>query len=724
MQNTRLLFVLLLLLLTLTGYSQEHELDRIIRSVNDMKDDTVKVNLLIQICDSLYVTKPQETVAYGTSALELAAKLKFREGEAFALKSIGMGHYTLGEYVKAIDYFQRALEIFESLGNKQGISNMLNSIGVIYNNEGEDAKALENYIRSLKISEEMNDSVRIMTALINIGLIYSKKETISEKAEEYYLKALEIGERIGYKSATATATVNIGESLFKKNDYNGALRYYEKALKIYRESNSGDIPYTMINIGKIYAKRNDYTNAVRYMEGALSIALGNNAKLDIGRSLLALGQIYLQKGENERALEYFIQSDKITTVIGAKYEQSETYKYMASAYSGTGDYMNAYRAQLMESQVKDSIFSETHQLQINQLRVRYEIESMLKENEILKRDSRLTEAKNRSQMIIIFFLVLGFVSITVFMLLIARANNLKKKANEELNSTNKNLKNALDTVSQQKKQIETAHEEITASINYAKYIQSSVLPKAEHIEECLGDHFIIYKPKEIVSGDFYWVSQTEDKTVIVSADCTGHGVPGAFMSMLGITLLNEIINKDSVTNPGIILDRLRKEVTDSLKQKGDRWEQKDGMDMALCTIDRKNMKLQFAGAINPLYLIRQSETEVKGILHYDSNGSENLTEIKGDHMPIGIFDEMDSFTSHEIDLHKGDTFYMFTDGFPDQFGGPDHKKFSHKRFRENLLKTRSESMSDQKLKLENALHEWMGNNSQTDDISLIGFRID
>jgi len=725
MQSSRLFLIISCFLLPLSGFSQSHDLDKMISSVSALNDDTLKVNILIEICDSLYVNKPEETLVWANMALELAGKLRYSKGEAFALKYIGMGHYSQAEYVVAINYFQQALEIFEALGYKKGISNMLNSIGVIYNNEGEDAKALDNYIRSLRISEEMNDSVRIMTALINIGLIYSKKTTTSDKAEEYYLEALKIGEKIGYKGATGTVTINLGEILYNKGDFGGALKYYEKALKIYRETNDGNIPYAMINIGKIYLKRNDYRNAVFYMEEALKIARKTNAKLEAGRANLGLGVTYLQMGESRTALGYLIESEKITTEIGAKYEQRETYKNMADAYSKTGDYRNAYRSQLMESRLKDSIFSETHQMQINQLRVRYEIESMLKENEILKRDARLTEAKSRNQIIIIFFLIVGFVSISVFMLLIARANNLKKKANNELNITNNNLKNALDIVNRQKKQIEKAHDEITASINYAKYIQSSVLPKTEQIEACLGDHFILYKPKEIVSGDFYWVSETQDKTVIVSADCTGHGVPGAFMSMLGITLLNEIINKDSVTNPGIILDRLRKEVTDSLKQKGDRWEQKDGMDIALCTIDRKNMKLQFAGAINTLYFIRESESEsdIPGIIHNESSGSSKLIEIKGDHMPIGIFDEMDSFSFHEIDLRKGDTFYMFTDGFPDQFGGPDHKKFSHRRFRENLVKTKSESMSDQKIKLENSLNEWMGKNGQTDDISVIGFRI-
>jgi serine phosphatase RsbU (regulator of sigma subunit) len=278
-------------------------------------------------------------------------------------------------------------------------------------------------------------------------------------------------------------------------------------------------------------------------------------------------------------------------------------------------------------------------------------------------------------------------------------------------------------VVKQKKQIEMAHEQITASINYAKYIQSSIFPKDDQFESCFGDCFILHKPAEIVSGDFYWVSEKDNRTIIAVADCTGHGVPGAFMSMLGITLLNEIVNKESVTNPAVILDRLREEVIASLKQKGDRWEQKDGMDIALCTIDRGKMKLQFAGAINPLYLIRNSGFEDFGEINNVSTDDDRLIEIKGDHMPIGIADEMGNFTFHEIDIQKNDTYYLITDGFPDQFGGSNHKKFSYKQFREQLIKTKTKTMPDQKLLLEKLLNEWMGKNSQTDDILVVGFRI-
>ncbi len=193
--------------------------------------------------------------------------------------------------------------------------------------------------------------------------------------------------------------------------------------------------------------------------------------------------------------------------------------------------------------------------------------------------------------------------------------------------------------------------------------------------------------------------------------------------MLGTTLLNEIINKEYITHPGVILRRLRKEVINSLKQKGERGEQKDGMDIALCTLDIEKMKLQFAGANNPLYLIRKSNLKEAGVARSELDGDNILYEIKGDLMPIGIYDRMENFTLHEIDIFKGDSIYLFTDGFPDQFGGRDRKKFGYRQFREQLLNNNSAKMADQKNIMEEILNDWIGNNTQIDDILLIGFRI-
>jgi len=200
-------------------------------------------------------------------------------------------------------------------------------------------------------------------------------------------------------------------------------------------------------------------------------------------------------------------------------------------------------------------------------------------------------------------------------------------------------------------------------------------------------------------------------------------VPGAFMSMLGITLLNEIVKKNSVSNPGDILDRLRLEVIESLKQKGEREEAKDGMDISLCCIDFEKRKLQYAGAINPLYLIRESGNPEVGVVQEESNGKGMMIEIRGDPMPIGIHYDMSNFNYHEIDIFKGDTFYMSSDGFHDQFGGPRRKKFSYRRFREALLNTKSDNMCDQKVQLERLINDWKGDNDQTDDIMVIGFRV-
>ena len=716
MRLIKLLLVTIFTGFAFTLWSQDTSLEKMIQRINTGSDDTLKVNLIFQICDSLYPAKPAVLISFGTRALEISRSIDFLKGEAFALKYIGMGHLKLANYVKAIDYCQRALDIFETIKYKKGTANILSNLGVIYTNEGDYAKALELYIRSFNMSQEINDSLRMVTTLNNIGLIYAQKENSKEKAREYYLKALRLSERMGYSRGVGTLNVNMGELLFEKGYYKQALKYFERALEVFKKYQSGDVPYTLMDIGKVYSRKKDYSNAIRYLEDALVVFRQSNSKLETGQALIALADTYLQKGETQKAIDFYKQSEQISDEIGASDERKSTYGGLAKAYARLYDFTNAYQYQLKESTIKDTIFSENSQFQINQLQIQYETASMFKENEILKRDAGLRDARSRQQKIIIFFLVLGFISILLFLMLLAKANKKTKTANVDLKAT-------LDIVNSQKKLIEAAHGEIRASINYARYIQASVLPKTEQLEACLEEHFVIYKPVEIVSGDFYWVSETGHYTIIAVADCTGHGVPGAFMSMLGMTLLNEIVNKDLTTDPGIILDRLRQEIIASLKQKGERWEQKDGLDISLCTIDRKNMKLQFAGAENPLYIIREKVLEDIGILHKGNNDDEWLIEIKGDPMPVGITDEMQNFMTHEIDIQTGDRYYMFSDGFADQFGGSDHKRLSYKRFREQILRVKNESMATQKLLLDSAFEEWKGASSQTDDILVVGFRI-
>ena len=258
----------------------------------------------------------------------------------------------------------------------------------------------------------------------------------------------------------------------------------------------------------------------------------------------------------------------------------------------------------------------------------------------------------------------------------------------------------------QKEQIERQNKEIKYSFDYAKRIQSTVLPPVDVFESLFAEHLIFLKPRDIVSGDFYWISQRESKTFITAADCTGHGVPGSLMSMLGITMLHEIVNEKNFGHSDEILNELRINIARTLKQEGKPGEQKDGMDMVLLIYDRKTKELEFSGANNPMYIIRDGK----------------MIEYKGNNMPVAYYDNMTDFTRHTIKMQQGDRVYLFTDGFPDQFGGPNGKKFKYKPFKELLLEVHDRPMDEQRRILQMVFDEWKGNLDQIDDVLVMGLR--
>ena len=281
--------------------------------------------------------------------------------------------------------------------------------------------------------------------------------------------------------------------------------------------------------------------------------------------------------------------------------------------------------------------------------------------------------------------------------------------NEEILQQKEEITAQRDEIEKQKDQIQGQHDNIRKSIHYAERIQSAILAKEEQIKSWLNDYFILFKPRDIVSGDFYWINKLDNKVIVVAADCTGHGVPGAFMSMLGVAFLNEITADKANLHANMILNRLRDYVKNTLSQRGKENEAKDGMDISLMVFDFDAQKAEFAGAFNSLYMIRNGE----------------LSEVKADKMPVGIYlKEQESFTNHEIDIQKGDTFYMLSDGYPDQFGGPKNRKFMRKPFKRMLLGMQNQPMEQQKEILDRTFQEWLANTyEQTDDVLVIGVRI-
>jgi serine phosphatase RsbU (regulator of sigma subunit) len=258
-------------------------------------------------------------------------------------------------------------------------------------------------------------------------------------------------------------------------------------------------------------------------------------------------------------------------------------------------------------------------------------------------------------------------------------------------------------------EIEEKNRHIEDSIRYAKRIQNAILPPDEYVNSLLTNYFILYKPKDIVSGDFYWLNEKDGIVFVAAVDCTGHGVPGAFMSIVGHDQLNYSVNVKGARKPADILDALNAGVTDTLRQTRTVLSVKDGMDIALCAINFKHNKLEFAGAFNPLYLIRDGE----------------LTQVKGDKFPVGAFigEDLNRFTNHEIELHKGDALYMFSDGYSDQFGGPDNRKFLSKNFRDMLVEIHHRPPDEQEEILDQTFADWKGSYPQVDDILVIGIMI-
>jgi serine phosphatase RsbU (regulator of sigma subunit) len=279
---------------------------------------------------------------------------------------------------------------------------------------------------------------------------------------------------------------------------------------------------------------------------------------------------------------------------------------------------------------------------------------------------------------------------------------------EEIEAQKEEIEAQLDLATLQRDTILNQKDQILDSIRYAERIQAAILPPVSHLNEQLSDHFILFKPRDIVSGDFYWTTQQDDKILLAVADCTGHGVPGAFLSVLGISSMNEIVKQNGDLSASEILEKLRDFVIKSLHQTGSKGETQDGIEIAICILNLKNHKLEYAGANRPLYVV----------------SGDTIQQIKPDRMPIGIYDyEVRPFTSHSLKLKKNDSIYLFSDGYVDQLGGPLRKTFRSRKFRKLLLDIRGESMSDQKQILMDTLNEWQGEVEQIDDILVMGIRV-
>jgi tetratricopeptide (TPR) repeat protein len=668
--------------------------------LGSLGQDTTRVKVLNEIAYALRSLDPDGAIRNGTEAKNLAERLNDSWGLALAYKNIGLGYYMQGDLREALKSWEPSLAMFEELGDDQMAANLKGNLGAVYYTLGDNAEALKYYIPSLKMAEELKDTFRIGTMLVNIGAIYGQLPGAQDTARNYYLRAIEIGEAGNDQEMVAVTSMNLGQIYSEMGKYDSAMSFLQKALTIV--SSPSRIATALSYMGNIYFLKGDYEQAIETYKDAMEQAEIGDAKSEMVMILLGLGSVSKSQDDPEKAIEYYQKAETIAEEAGLKYLLSSAYEGLATNYAELSDFRNAYTYLSLRNTL-DTAFYQSEDA-ANNLLFNYQIEKKQNEIALLEQEKKIEQLMSRRQKAISIAVgVLGLLILAVAGGIYSRMRFIRK--------TNR--------------QINAQKELITDSIAYAQRIQSAILPSEALMKEVLPEHFILFKPKDIVSGDFYWIKEVMDHVVIVEADCTGHGVPGAFMSMLGITMFNDLIGDKCYDAPGAILDRLRDKIKNMLVQQGNSDEQKDGMDIALTVYNKRTREIHFAGANNPLYIVRRNHTDDKEMEPYASidNGDFRLFEIKGDKQPIGRHWEEHPFRTTSLYLKKNDSFYIFSDGYIDQFGGENRKKFKSMNFKKLLLSVQEEPMEVQRQTLEKTFEEWKGPYEQIDDISVLGVRV-
>ncbi len=666
-------------------------------------DNTKKVELYNLLSKETGSKDVQESENYARKALELAMALQDKKGIGDAYNSLGRVSNFNGDYSTAIDHYQKSILYRQQIKDTVGVANSLSNIGVMYRKMNNFDKALDYYMQSLALKEQLGRKSEILNVLNNIGGLYYYQRNTA-KAGEYYNRTLVMAIELQDSNLMAATYNNLSLINDDKMDYDLALEQATISLDIRKKlfDTQGEAA-ALNNVGRIYEHKGETKKALEYYTACLKMESDIGDMPGRANTLYNVGNIYVKLKEYSKAIAYFDTSLAMAKTFKQRLQIRDNFHGLAHAwhYAGSADRSFDYFRKFID--MNDSIFNEGSLEKISEMEVKYQTDRKAKENEILKKENEVKdlrqEQEHRSRVIVTWSSIAGLLVALIVVFLLLNRNKIRRRANEKLiRSNNETLK--------QKRIVEEKNKEITDSINYAKLIQQAIIPAGTEIRKFFEESFIYFKPKDIVSGDFYWLAETPSYYFYATVDCTGHGVPGGFMSMLGNSMLNEVVIEKQIHEPSEILAMLRDKIIAALKQEGGR--SKDGMDMVLCRVSKDKKELVYAAANNPLWLIRDGK----------------LQEHAADKQPVGISaGEIKKFRSQKIALQPGDSIFTFTDGYADQFGGPSGKKFKYKQLASLLLSNSGLAMQGQKEALYHTFEAWKGSLEQVDDVLVIGVKV-
>jgi serine phosphatase RsbU (regulator of sigma subunit) len=629
-------------------------LDSLVRAVARMPADTNKVRSIIKLVFKQQHGDPKLALAYTDSMLALSEQLHYRKGIAYSYHYFGILYTDQKAFSRALENLQKADSVYKLMNDVPHSCNILNSTGNIY---------------------------------------YHMKEY--DKAMDYYKKAVDQFRTIGDAGGMAMEMNNIGSVFSEAKNYDKALYYYQQALPLReREKDTSGICSTLGSIGEIYDYKKEDSLALLYYHRALGLSqVAHDAFYQINAYAM-MASFFDNRSQADSAVKYMMLVLQLSQTASDPDRLKEAYSMLSRIYTEKGQPAPAYDYYKKYIQLRDSLFSKENAQKFVQTEMNFQFEKEEAEKKA-EREKKEEVERSRKQTgeIIRNAFIAGLAVVLLIGIVIVRGNTRKKKDNIQLEA--------------QKQEISRQKQEIQDSINYAKYIQDAILP-GERLFDYFNDAFVLFKPKDVVSGDFYLSAEKQGTIFLAVADCTGHGVPGAFMSLVAYNKLQGVLMGAGNPGPSVILAGLNDRLVETLGQEKKDSVLRDGMDIALIRFDPASGQLDYAGANRPLWIIRGTE----------------LIELLPDKISIGGYTPAGTvFNTRAFTVQKGDCVYLFSDGYADQFGGDRDKKYTTRRFRELLLAIAGEPMAAQRVRLEQEHVKWREHFVQTDDILVIGIRI-
>lgn len=713
-----ILLIVALIFLSVGLYAQTAA-DSLLKEVRKGVPDTNRVNQYYELAAFFKYSDPDSALHFLEEGITLSQSINFKEGEARLHLLTGETYVIKGIFSKSITSYEKALAIYRETKKDNQVGETLSSIGRVYEKKGDYENAISNYIQSLKIREKLKDKKGIASSLNSIGVIYlATDDTMNARIS--FEKAFKLISEVQNKNGIALVLNNLGLVYDKMGKTDTALTYFNQSLKILEEiENTSSISMVITNIGNQYLKKEEYDKALDYYKQSLAIKEQVGDLTGIINVYINMGDVYQKQNKINDAINQINKALELAKEIRFLDGIKNCYNILRDLYETTGNWKEAYDAIYNFSLYRDTLINENNSKVLLQLREEYEADKREKEIALQKAENEQNQAIIEQQTTQIYAFTVGVILLLILAVVILNGYRQKRKANKLLEAQN-------FEISHQKEVIEEKNNDIMASITYAQRIQHAILPPIKLVRENLPNSFILYRPKDIVSGDFYWMDFKKPYAHFSVVDCTGHGVPGAFMSIVGHNGLNQAVNEYKLVHPGDILDKLN-DLVESTLHKSEDSNVKDGMDIALCSLNLTSNVLEYAGANNPMYIIRRKPEPFihNGVTLSPSveNDEYALYEIKANKQPIGAYINRVPFTNHTIPLQDNDSIYIFSDGFPDQFGGPDGKKFKYKPFKELLLNLQKDSLQEQCRLLDETMIKWRGSYEQIDDICIIGLKV-